>query len=321
MDTEKLAVDNGLILQRRNCPICGEAPYKVVGRGYDYDYRTSSHVFEYRRCQECEVVYPDYEPVHEHLDKVYKVSYWLDKSRIIYRSSLKKQLLFRNGRLIKRLSRLAADKPNFKLLDIGSGRGDLFWILMEKFPEGQYHSVDLTNEVTLKGVKHHRGCFEDCDFGDVKFDVITSQHNIEHVYSPRDYLVKASSLLDDQGFVFIATPNVDALEFNVMRQKLYCAGYSIPRHLSIFNKRSFEILVNKVEGIKIENLNYFFTIHHWVGLIHHLAYDITRSAKTDRWLDFNNLFVSAPFYLFELMRYWLGLKTGVLEITLTKQLH
>ena len=318
MNEQLITVDNGLTLKRRFCPLCGKVPFEVVGRGYDYDYRTTFHVFEYRRCIQCSVVYPEYEPVYEQLDKVYRKSYWLDTSRIVYRSSLQRQLRFRNGRLIKRLERLAARNPNFRLLDIGSGRGDLFWILMDKFPDGDYYSVDLTNEVEDPRVKHYRGYFEECDFQGETFDVITSQHNIEHVYSPSSYLRKASSLLRDDGFMFIVTPNVDALEFNILRSKLYCAGYSIPRHLSLFNERSFQVLVDGVADLRIERLGYFFTIHHWVGMVHHVAYHKLRSDRTDRWLDFNNVFVSAPFYLFELLRYWLGVKTGVLEVTLTK---
>jgi 2-polyprenyl-3-methyl-5-hydroxy-6-metoxy-1,4-benzoquinol methylase len=289
-----------------------------VGRGYDYDYRTTFHIFEYRRCKQCDVVYPNYEPVHGQLDKVYKKSYWHDRKRFVYRTSLKKQLQFRAGRLIKRLAVLASEKPRFKLLDIGSGRGDLFWILRDKFPNGDYYSVDLTYEIELPGVKHFKGYFEDCDFAGKKFDVITSQHSIEHVYSPRDYLLKAASLLNDDGFIFIATPNVDALEFKIFRKKLYCAGYSVPRHLSLFNERSFRILVDSINNLQLEKLNYFFTIHHWAGMIHHIAYNKTRSDKTDRYLNYNNVLLSVPLYLFDLARYHMGFKTGVLEAALTK---
>lgn len=313
---EQITVENELTLRPRFCPLCGDAPFKVIGKGYDYTLRITLHIFEYRRCEKCATIYLDFEPVQ--LDKVYKEHFWNDKKRIIYNRLLKKQLLFKHARLNKRLSVLAQKKPNFKLLDIGSGRGDLFIILKEKFPKGVFYSIDLTEEVIYPGVTHHKGYFEDYDFGDEKFDVITSQHNIEHVYSPIDYLRKASSLLNDSGFIFTVTPNADAPEFNFFKKNLYCGGYDIPRHLSLFNEDSFQTMVAKLEELQIESINYFFTIFHWVSLIHHFAYDKCKNKKVDDWINYNNILISFPFYLFELIRYWLRFKTGVLEIILRK---
>lgn len=315
---EYINVENGLTLRRRFCPLCGNVPFGVVGKGYDYDLRITFHILEYRKCKKCGLVYLDFEPVQ--LDKAYKKRIWEDRGKVIYNSSLKRQLLFRNARLIKRLSFLAEKKPDFKLLDVGSGRGDLFVILKEKFPKGIFSSVDLTNEVIISGVRHYKGYFENCNFDGEKFDVIVSQHNIEHVYAPTDYLKKASTLLKNNGFMFIATPNVDALEFNIFKKNLYCGGYDIPRHLTLFNERSFKTLVAKVDGFRIESINYFFTIFHWVSFVNHFMYDRFKSEKVDKWINYDNLFISIPFYLFELVRYWLKFKTGVLEIVLTKPL-
>lgn len=318
VDRAQIIVQDELALQRRNCPICGNAPFKVVGKGYDYDLRITHHIFEYRRCRRCGLVFLNFQPVQ--LFKAYKERIWDDKRKVIYSSFLKKQLYFRNRRLIKHLSRLAEKKPNFRLLDIGSGRGDIFIVLREKFPKGIFYSVDLTKEVVDPRIKHYKGYFENCDFGGEKFDVITSQHNIEHVYSPLDYLKKASLLLDDSGFMFIATPNVDALEFSIFKRKLYCGGYDIPRHLSLFNEQSFRMLTAKVKDIQIESIGNFFTIFHWVSLVHHFIYDKFKNEKINEVINYNNLFVSIPFYFFELIRYCFGLKTGVLEIILTKRL-
>lgn len=310
---------NGLELTPRECPLCKKAPFTIVGKGYDYDYRTTPHIFEYRRCSKCQAVFPDYEPAQGHLGKVYKESFWHDRSQSAYDAALLKQLRFRNGRLIKRLHSIAAKKPDFSLLDIGSGRGDIFLILREEFPKARFHSVDLAFNVPHDDIEHFRGAIEDADFKGKTFDVITSQHNLEHVYDPKLYLSKASELLKEDGFIFIATPNVDALEFRIFQKKLYTAGYSIPRHLTLFNAHSFQTLVKAVPGIQIEWLGYFFTIHHWVGLLHHIAYDLTRKPAVDHWINYNMLPISAPLYALEWLRYKLGFKTGVIETIITKK--
>lgn len=315
-----LETKEGIKLESRDCPLCGRVPYTVIGKGYDYDYRTTFHEFEYRRCRTCGVVFPDMQPIHGELHKVYEAeSYWQSTDNVVVNSStFKKQWLFRNGRLIERLKKIAAKKPNFRLLDIGSGRGDLFWILKEIFPQGEYHSIDLHAEMKVDGVNHHIGYIEDYDFGDLEFDMITSQHNIEHVYSPPDYLVKAQGVLAKDGVMFICTPNVDGLEFRVFQKKLYCAGYSIPRHLTLFNHRSFQAMVDATPGLKTEWMGNFFTIHHWVGLVHHALYDLTKSDSVDKWCNYNNLLLSVPLYAFDLLRYKLGMTTGVLETTLVR---
>ena len=67
----------GIQLEPRVCPLCGQAPYSIVGRGYDYDYRSTFHEFEYRRCG-CGVVFPDLQPIHGELHKIYRTgSIWL----------------------------------------------------------------------------------------------------------------------------------------------------------------------------------------------------------------------------------------------------
>ncbi len=310
----------GIQLEPRVCPLCGQAPYSIVGRGYDYDYRSTFHEFEYRRCG-CGVVFPDLQPIHGELHKIYRTgSIWLrNDGKIINKDTYKRQMLFRNGRLIERVRKIAERKPNFRLLDIGSGRGDLFWILGDIFPQAEFHSIDLCNDCIVQGVRHHKGYFEDYDFGGETFDVITSQHNIEHVYSPPDYLKKTASLLAPGGVSFIITPNVDGLEFRVLAGKLYCAGYSTPRHLTLFNPASFRAMVDRDPDLKLEWLGHFFTIHHWVGLVHHLMYDLTRSDKVDKYCNFNNLLLSVPFYAFDLLRWKLGLGTGVLEASLVRR--
>jgi hypothetical protein len=119
--------------------------------------------------------------------------------------------------------------------------------------------------------------------------------------------------------VFIVTPNVDGLEFKIAKKKLYCAGYSIPRHLTLFNHKSIEALVNQVVSLKTTDISSFFTIHHWVGLIHHWGFDMTKSDKVDTFVNYNNVFISLPLYVFELIRYRIGMQTGVMEVILEKR--
>jgi SAM-dependent methyltransferase len=192
-------------------------------------------------------------------------------------------------------------------------------VIKELFPQGEYHSIDLRQNMLVEGVHHYQGYFEDYDFGGKKFDIITARHFIEHIYSPLQLLQTASRLINPDGIIYISTPNVDALEFKIGRKKLYCGGYYVPRHLTLFNQRSFQHLVDMVPGIRMERLGYFFTIYHWVTIIHHWLYDKTGWAGWDRLINYKNILISIPFYVFDLIRYRLGFKTGVLEAFLVKE--
>jgi len=73
------------------------------------------------------------------------------------------------------------------------------------------------------------------------FDVITLSHVIEHVYDPKTLLKHASQLLKRGGWLYVDTPNIEALGHEEFGE--HWRGLEVPRHLTIFSWSALERLV------------------------------------------------------------------------------
>lgn len=70
-------------------------------------------------------------------------------------------------------------------------------------------------------------------FNNESFRVITLWHVLEHLYDPPVYLQKIHSLLCQDGYLFVAVPNVRSYDAWYFGQ--YWAAYDVPRHLWHFS--------------------------------------------------------------------------------------
>jgi SAM-dependent methyltransferase len=68
------------------------------------------------------------------------------------------------------------------------------------------------------------------------FDVVTLSHVIEHVPDPIDTLRHCWRVLQPDGHVWIETPNIDSVGYEVFRE--HWRGLEAPRHLMLFNSTS-----------------------------------------------------------------------------------
>ncbi len=95
------------------------------------------------------------------------------------------------------------------------------------------------------GVPVVKGDFLEHDFGEEKFDLITLVHCIEHFPDPGAALRKCKSLLNEDGVIYIRTPELDTSGIDI---HLSDEHYQI--HPILFSKNSFHNLARK-EGFYI----------------------------------------------------------------------
>ena len=107
------------------------------------------------------------------------------------------------------------------------------------------------------------GRFEDVDYPDSFFDVITMYHVLEHLYDPREALSKAYQLLRSEGLLVVAVPNFDSLQARLFRQRWY--HLDAPRHLYHFTPRTLKMLLHKA-GFKVLETRWFSIEHDWAGI-------------------------------------------------------
>lgn len=95
------------------------------------------------------------------------------------------------------------------LLDVGTGSGCLPYLAKSQGfnAEGTDISKNACKVVWEKNrIRMHCGVLEELQF-EIKYDIVSMVHLLEHTDNPLTTLKKATSLLTDQGMIFLVVPN------------------------------------------------------------------------------------------------------------------
>jgi 2-polyprenyl-3-methyl-5-hydroxy-6-metoxy-1,4-benzoquinol methylase len=178
------------------CNLCGgketslvqacEPPYSVV------------------KCRTCGLVYTNPQPDFAMLTDHYQEEY--------YREWIQKQAAPRLSLWKKRVRTIARYKTPGRLLDVGCGIGTFLDVAKKSGwevagTEVSGYAVRYIKETY--GISVEKGLFEQLNFPEKHFDIITFWHSLEHVADPAANLVHARTLLKDNGFLVVACPNVN----------------------------------------------------------------------------------------------------------------
>lgn len=120
-------------------------------------------------------------------------------------------------------------RPDFTLLDYGTGNGSFLDTLKKQFPQS-----------TLVGIEPNQSYFEKQNVEE-KFDIITSFMVLEHVYDPIKTLQELAQRLSEGGYIILEIPDLekaDSIRF-----------YHIA-HVFYFTHETFRKVVEKA-GLKI----------------------------------------------------------------------
>jgi 2-polyprenyl-3-methyl-5-hydroxy-6-metoxy-1,4-benzoquinol methylase len=137
-----------------------------------------------------------------------------------------------------------------KLLEVGAGGGELIAAALE-------FGYDVTAVEIMKpqagwlsdlfGIEVIGNDFQKYDFQD-KYDVITMGDVIEHVCEPVDAIRKAYDLLNDEGVIWISTPNFKSGFSRVMQFE--DPMWNEPWHISYFSRDGLEKILHE-NGFKV----------------------------------------------------------------------
>ncbi len=86
-------------------------------------------------------------------------------------------------------------------------------------------------------------------YSEIGVDAIVSFHVIEHLVDPINFLISLFNLLKTGGKVFIETPNSNDALIKLYDSSAFQDFTYWDNHLSLFNKKSFEFILNKFKGI------------------------------------------------------------------------
>ena len=223
------------------CPSCGSP--KLIDHLKAIDHANTSETFKLVLCHQCDLAFTNPRPTFDTIYPYYQGDNYISHSNkvldivsFIYKL-LRTYTLYQKEKHIRLLNHKRGT-----LLDFGCGTGHFLrhcqnrnWIVQGVEPNT---SARQSSQTTLKQHVH-----SDPSTLTSSFDIITAWHVIEHVHDLKKTLLSLKNLLNPQGHLLIAVPNISS--FDSSHYKEDWAGLDVPRHLYHFNPSSFKTLVTE----------------------------------------------------------------------------
>ncbi len=176
------------------------------------------------------------------MDKVYQM---------IKNYSVKKKL-----RMINKLSNTKG-----RILDIGCGTGDLLvacesngWEINGVEPSEKAKEL-ASSKISSRDLLVEN--LEDLsNDNDLRYDVITMFHVLEHVPNLLEYVERLKQLLTEDGCLIIAVPNYKS--YDAGHYKEFWAAYDVPRHLWHFSQEAIQYIFESNRFVVVNILPLIF---------------------------------------------------------------
>ena len=171
---------------------------------------------------------------------------------------------------LRRFTMLETDIRNKNLLEVGCGNGGFLKLAQKSAktiqgiePEKKYHEFFTLEQLNIDPSLLDAGQKIEA------VDVVVSFHVIEHVKDPLAFLTQILELLKVNGKLFIETPNSNDALIKLYDSTAFQDFTYWDNHLILFNNKSFEHMLNKIEGITYKSIpvqRYGVANHlHWLS--------------------------------------------------------
>ena len=169
------------------CPLCGSGDVLQMFDMPDYSENTTEKPFSLSQCKCCTLIFLSKRPFERDAYNYYPDSYQPFVGN--YRPLVKKYIEIRTKREIALFHSYARIINN--VLDIGCASGEYLANLKKYGNYSKCVGLEIDAVAAESGRKRFglhiiQGTLESASFPDESFDLITMNHVIEHVYSPRD---------------------------------------------------------------------------------------------------------------------------------------
>jgi 2-polyprenyl-3-methyl-5-hydroxy-6-metoxy-1,4-benzoquinol methylase len=228
------------MIEISECPVCKGNTFQHITECKDY---TVSHkMFHVKQCISCSLAVTSPRPETNKLGEYYKSEDYISHSG---KSSGGIGWVYRIARsfaLTWKKNLIAEYKKGETILDFGCGTGEFIstlkkngWKVLGVEPDT--HAREKASKLTQQSISQNLSQLKE-----IKLDVITAWHVLEHVPDINETLLQLKNRLNKDGIIFIAVPNYQAKDSLIYKE--FWAGYDVPRHLWHFSKKSMSHLLD-----------------------------------------------------------------------------
>jgi 2-polyprenyl-3-methyl-5-hydroxy-6-metoxy-1,4-benzoquinol methylase len=218
------------------------------------EFRFEKAGYNIRQCALCGLEFVDFSPQQGFAQAFYSESFFKDEEDKFGYSDYVADKAMHMRYNAKKAAIVKHHISNGTLLDVGCAAG----YFLESMGDGwDLHGVEpsecmvgLAREKFGDRVSH--APFEDYE-NSGGFDAVTMWDSLEHVTDPELCVRKAHSMLKDDGFLFVGTPDAGSVAARLLGRHWYY--YSPPAHLHFFNKRNIRLFLTRT-GFRVEKISY-----------------------------------------------------------------
>ena len=223
----------------KRCYLCGKSRFKDLGQSKCPILTPNNHLV---KCENCGLVFINPMPDEKELSKIYSTEY-----RLGYQSWVGKILNFYNrtvfaadAKFIKRYIKRG------KIIDIGYGSGEMLSALgpgWDKYGFDVYSKtadrIEIEKRLGIKTLESLGG------LKDNSFDLVILRNVIEHTTEFRSLLGDSYRLLRPGGLLFVRTPNIDSLDFELFGTSWYMTYMG--GHIVFFNIKTLKKVAGELK--------------------------------------------------------------------------
>ena len=274
----------------QNCPICNASSI-VSFIKTTAQMHSSKELFNFDQCANCQLVFLNPRVNLDNLKNYYTSHYlpyrgseaWGKYSKLVEGSQKKLDL-----KRVKRVKEMCSVSPKSLILDVGCGNPSFL-----KACQQELNCKTLGIDFSDEGWKEQSTLFKGLDLQvaeikdlslNLKPDIITMWHYLEHDYTPLENLTYLKSIAKPSTTLIIEIPNFDSISRKKYNENW--AGWHTPRHTSLFSPDNIKLLLDK-SGWNVSQLLTFGTLNpyllFWMSEIEQKGIQWNKNMENEFW--------------------------------------